>query len=111
MNPIIHKFLYTMATVLIPFVTGAVGLYYSIIGHQHTGLRGFRFWIWAASVGLIAHIVFLVVYTPPDNFPKIAYHSFWIFWCLGYTTSALLGTWGTVLLVRHLIAQAHDQKA
>jgi hypothetical protein len=110
-NPIIHKLLYTMATVVIPFVTGAVGLYYSIIGYQHTKLRGFLYWIWAASLGLVGHIFLLIVYTPPAHFPKTAYHGLWIFWCVGYSTSALLGTWGTILLVRYLISRAHDNAA
>lgn len=111
MNPIVPKLVYTMTTVLIPFVTLAVGLRYSIVGYQHTKLLGFLYWIWATSLGVVSHVVLLIVYTPPPDFPKLAYQGLWVFGCVGYSTSGLLSMWGTVLLVRHLIAGAHDHDA
>ncbi len=104
-----NQALYIIASELVPLVTGVVVLYYSFIAMKRLKLPGFRYWVWATGLGIVGHIVHDVSRSQSAFLSSSARQGFWVFWCVGYTVSALLGTYGTVLLVRHLIAtQAKD---
>ena len=96
--------LHIIAAEMIPLVTGAILLYYSIIGMKQLKLPGFVYWVWAGSLGIIGHIILIIAGSDIASLSSSARHGIWVVWCVGYTVSALLGTYGTVLLVRHLIA-------
>jgi hypothetical protein len=99
-----NQALYIISSELVPLVTGAVALYYSIIAMKRLKLSGFVYWVWAGGLGIVGHIILDVSRSQTTILSSSERHGFWVFWCVGYTVSALLGTYGTVLLVRHLIS-------
>lgn len=96
--------LYMITSEVIPLATGAVVLYYAIVAMNRIKWPAFRYWVWAAGLGIVGHIILDLSRSGSAPFSTSARHGFWVFWCFGYAISALLGTYGTVCLVRHLLA-------
>ena len=103
--------LYILASVIVPFITGCIVLYYFITAYRHTKMRAFANLVLACSLGLIGSLLLFITRNPDAHLSQDARHSLWVFWCVGYMMSALLSTYGMVLIIRHVISNknvAHD---
>jgi hypothetical protein len=105
------KLLYFVSSELIPLVTGGVVLYYSIVAMKRIKWPGFRCWVWAGGLAIVGHLVLIVSRSGSTDLSASARHGFWVFWCVGYTVSALLGTYGTVSIIKHLLTNGASDSA
>jgi hypothetical protein len=105
------KLIHLLLAEVVPFGTGVVGLYYSVIGMTRIGWPAFRFWTVACVLGLFGHSMLNLGSLIDPTLSASTRHSIWVCWNLGYALSALLGACGTVSLVRRLIANGLAEAA
>ena len=95
--------IYNFGAFLLPLVTNVIVLVYSFIGYQRTKRSVFGIWIAASVLSLVG--VF-ALYGLRHSKSSVEQHGLWIFWSLDYSVAVLLGTYGIILLMRHVLSQS-----
>jgi hypothetical protein len=104
--------MYYFTSAVVPVVAGAVSLYYATVGYRRTKLKAFAIWVVAGSLALFGSLFNAAAHLPNSPVSLNEYADAVNFiWHVIYILSPLLGTWGTVLLVRHTISSSNAHNA
>jgi hypothetical protein len=102
--------LYSLMAEIIPMATGIVLLYYSVLALRRLGWSAFKYWMIASILDFIGLFASVVSRSHSSIISSGARHKFWLVSCALYGLSALIGTFGTVVLIRKLLLIAGPTK-
>ena len=92
------------ADFLVTFGVNAVVLYFSFVAYRRTKMRAFAFWIWSAGIALIQTMALHTYGSSRSTLSHSDAETFQVFYRTFYIVGTVLGTLGTVMLVRYMLA-------
>jgi len=94
--------IHTFGAFVLPIVTNFIVLFYSSVAYRRSKRTVFAVWIAASVLSLVS---ILALYGLRNSKSSVEQHGLWLFWSLDYIVAAIIGTYGIILLMRHVLSQ------
>ena len=91
------------ADFLVTFGVNAVVLYYSFVVYRRTKMRAFAFWIGSSAIAIIQTVALHTYGSSRSTLLHSDAETFQVFYRTFYIVGTVLGTIGTVMLVRYML--------